>query len=345
MGFETQDVERKTLSILKVLDSLRRPAGARVIAQHLKEYGVNLSERAVRYHLKLMDERGLTELVGKLDGRAITNKGLEEIRNALVKDKVGFAISRIELLAFRTNFDYESRRGALPVNVSFFPEDKFRDALQAMAPAFDNGFCVSQLMAVANGGKWLGDIIVPEGKVGLATVCSIVINGTLLKAGIPMDSRFGGILQIQNHKPLRFTEIIHYDGSSLDPSEIFIKAKMTSVGEAILTGNGEILSNFREIPAMCRPIAERVLEGLQHAGLDGVVAMGNTSETVCEIPVDPNKIGLVLKGGLNPVAAAQEAGIEAENHGMSTVMDYESLVNFKEIISNANSKNYTLSRY
>jgi hypothetical protein len=110
MGFETQDVERKVLSILKVLSDCQEPLGARVIAQRLKGYGIELGERAVRYHLKLMDERGLTRLVGR-DGRLLTEPGMEEVRSALIKYKVGFAISRIEILAFRTGFDIEKRSG------------------------------------------------------------------------------------------------------------------------------------------------------------------------------------------------------------------------------------------
>ena len=55
MGFETQDVERKVLTILRTLSDSHEPLGARVIAQHLKDYGIELGERAVRYHLKLMD--------------------------------------------------------------------------------------------------------------------------------------------------------------------------------------------------------------------------------------------------------------------------------------------------
>ena len=51
----------------------------------------------------------------------------------------------------------------------------------------------------------------------LATVCSIVVNGVLLKNGIPMDSKFGGIVQISRGEPLRFVKLIHYSGSSLDP--------------------------------------------------------------------------------------------------------------------------------
>jgi repressor of nif and glnA expression len=329
---QEQNVERKMLSILKVLSGLQKPAGSVVIAKLLKDYGVDLSERAVRYHLRLTDERGLTELITDRDGRVITKKGLREIERALVNDKVGFAISRIEHLAFRTNFDLENLSGVVPVNISFFPENKFKEALNIMVPVFEKGYCVSNLIAVAREGQEMGDIVVPRGRIGMASACSIVINGVLLKAGIPMDSRFGGLLQMLNHQPIRFTEIIHYNGTSLDPSEIFIKAKMTSVKEATLSGNGEILANFREIPAMCEPVTRNVVGRLRQAGFNGVYVIGNTSESVCETSVEMNRIGLILLGGLNPVAAAAEAGIEAENHSMCTVFDYQKLADYKEVL-------------
>ena len=86
---------------------------------------------------------------------------------------------------------------------------------------------------------------------------------------------------MRNNEPLRFVELIYYSGCSLDPSEVFIMARMTSV---------------------------------------------------CEVPVELNKVGVVLLGGLNPVAAAEEAGIGAENYAMSTVMEYRDLVKFQELI-------------
>lgn len=338
MSFELQqEVERKILSILKVLSNMQGPAGSRIIAKHLTDLGVELSERAVRYHLKLTDERGLTQLVTDRDGRIITKKGMQEIENALVNDKVGYVTSRIEQLAFRTDFDYERASGVLPVNISFFPEEKFYDALRAMAPAFESGFCVSKLVEIAREGQRIGEVIVPPGKIGMATACSIVINGALLKAGIPMDSRFGGILQLQKNKPARFTQIIHYNGSSLDPSEIFIKAKMTSVAEAALTGNGEILANFREIPAICRNTAENVLNGLKQVGLNGVLVFGDTSCQVCETSVEMNKIGVILVGGLNPIAAAAEAGFESDNRSMSTVLDFSQLTDYRVFIEGNNA--------
>ena len=64
MTFETQFAERKTYSILKVLANNSRPLGSVVIARQLKDMGIDLGARAVRYHLKLTDEHGLTRLAG-----------------------------------------------------------------------------------------------------------------------------------------------------------------------------------------------------------------------------------------------------------------------------------------
>jgi len=330
MGFEIQDVERKTIAIMRILRDSPEPLGARVVSQHLKDQGIELSERAVRYHLKLMDERGFTESVGR-NGRLITQLGREELESALVSDKVGFVASKIELLAYQTEFDANKRQGKVPVNISFFPERQFKKAIEAMKEAFQAGICVSDLVAMARQGESLGGIVAPQGRVALATVCSIIINGALLKASVPMDSKFGGILQIRNHKPLRFVELIQYSGSSLDPSEIYITSKMTSVGQVAREGRGRILANFREIPAICQPEAERVVAGLKEAHLNGLLIMGKVSKSVCEAPVEANKIGMILTGGLNPVAAAVESGIEVENHAMSTVMEYQELIRFWDL--------------
>ncbi|MFC1971247.1 NrpR regulatory domain-containing protein [Chloroflexota bacterium] len=221
---------------MKILSDVREPIGATVISRHLKDYGFELTERTVRYHLRLMDELGMTQLVGRRNGRLLTEKGSEEVKLALVSDKVGFAISKIETLAFRTTFDIEKRCGLVPVNVSLFPKSKFPLAIQGMNPIFTNGFYVSDLVALAYEGSSLGEVTIPQGKIGLATICSIVFNGVLLKEGIPMNSRFGGILQIRNYQPLRFIELIDYTGCSLDPSTLFIKARMTTVGEVAKKG-------------------------------------------------------------------------------------------------------------
>ena len=329
--FKPEDIERKVLLILKILHESQEPLGARVIARRMSEQNVQLSERTVRYHLKIMDERGLTRLVGRRDGRVIMDKGLNEISDARVQDKIGLSISRIDVLSFRTTFDVKKKRGLVPVNISFFPKGQFNQALKIMRPVFAKNLAVSSRVAVAQAGKMLGDIVVPEGKVGLATICSIVINGVLLKHGIPIDSKFGGILQMRKGETLRFVELIHYAGSSLDPSEIFIRGKMTSVRDVVKDGDGKILANFREIPALSRSLIDKVIDDFAKAGIHGVLSIGSIGHPVCETHVDVNKIGMILIGGLNPVAATYEEGLDVDNKAMSTVMEYDKLKDIESL--------------
>lgn len=325
------EIERKTLLILRILQETQAPLGSRLIARRMVDCGMTSSERTVRYYLRLMDERGLTTLVDRHDGRIITSLGIEELNKARVQDKIGLAISRIENLAFETTFDPSQRQGMLPVNVSFFPRRLFKRALTAMKPVFKAGLVVSDLVAVADEGERLGKHLVPAGQVGLATVCSITINGVLLKNGVPMDSKFGGLLEISKDGPLRFVELIHYSGSSLDPSEIFITGKMTSVKNVVERGKGIILANFREVPAKSRSLVASLIDVLKGAGIGGVLSLGEIGEELCQIPIDINKVGMILLGGLNPVACAHEAGIPVENRAMSAVIDYRDLKSFGDI--------------
>jgi len=325
-----RDTERKVISILRVLSESSEPLGSTTIARELESHGVYLSERTVRYHLRIMDERGFTRPAGR-DGRGITQAGLEELKSALAPEQIGFVIERINLLAYQTTFDPRTRTGQVPINTSLFPADRFRDALDAMKEAFAGGFAVTDLVATAQSGEKLGEVVIPEGRVGFATVCSAVVNGVLLKAGVPTDSRFGGILEMRNGEPRRFVAIINYAGTSLDPSEAYIRARMTSVRRAAATGTGRILANFREIPAPARPMIEATVADLKRSGIGGVLLLGEASEPLCQMPVGLNKIGMVLLGGLNPVAAAEEAGLEAENISESGTIDFRQLVSYREL--------------
>jgi repressor of nif and glnA expression len=327
IGSET---ERKLISILKILSESSEPVGSITIARELERRGILLSERAVRYHLRIADERGYTQPEGR-DGRTITRVGLNEVREALAPEQLGSIREKLEMLAFQTTFDPQKRTGQLSINTSLIDNKNFTAALSAMKDAFKAGLCVSHLVATASEGEKLGSAIIPSGKIGLATVCSVIMNGVLLKAGVPTEYRFGGLLEVRNSKPRRFAAIIDYAGTSLDPSEQFIRAKMTSVSQAAQTGNGKILGVFRTIPAPARETFEEKLALLREAGINSVYAVGNTSEPLCQIPVSLNRIGIVQLGGLNPIAAAVEAGIEIENIAESGLIDYHQLVSFWQL--------------
>lgn len=324
------DAEQKIITILRVLSESSEPMGSTAIARELEHHGVFLSERAVRYHLKTTDERGFTVPLGR-DGRMITAEGLEEQRLALAPQQLSFMRHKLELLAFLTTFNPEKRAGQVPINTSLIDKGRFTEALAAMSSTFKAGLCASELVATAQEGEKLGDVVIPKGKVGLATVCSVVINGVLLKRGVPTESKFGGVLEIRHHTPRRFVAMIDYGGTSLDPSEQYIRARMTSVNQATTTGSGRILANFREMPGPARPVVEEVIPMLKAVGFGGVYLLGDTSESVCQVAVGLNRIGMVLVGGLNPLAAATEAGIEVENVGESGTVDFKQLGSFWEL--------------
>ncbi|HEY98126.1 MAG TPA: DUF128 domain-containing protein [Dehalococcoidia bacterium] len=322
--------ERIIISILKILSENSRPLGSTTIARRLKYDGISLGERGVRYHLKIADLRGFTQLIGR-EGRIITPQGRQEIKEAFATRQLGFIRERLKALAFQTTFDPEKRTGKLPINTSLIKKSEFNKAISAMKGVFKAGVCVSDLVAVAQEGEKLGSVIVPDGQIGLATVCSVVINGVLLRGGVSCDYRFGGVLQIRNSRPKRFVGIIEYAGTSLDPSEQFIRARMTSINEVVKTGNGKILGVFRTIPALAREVAEERMALLREVGIGGFYTLGNPGEPLCEIPMEPNRIGMVQLSGLNPIAAAYEAGIEIENTAESGLIDFEELQSLRQV--------------
>jgi repressor of nif and glnA expression len=181
-------------------------------------------------------------------------------------------------------------------------------------------------------GEKIGEIIVPDGQIGFGTVCSVTINGIFLKAGIPVTSRFGGVLQVENSELSRFTALISYEGSSLDPLEIFIKSRMTDVLGAVKNRYGKILASFREIPIVSLEKARQLSEELEKKGISGILIIGNPNQPLLEMPVAMDKAGMVIVGGLNPIAALEEAGIPTVSKAMSTLHRFADLIKFKELL-------------
>jgi repressor of nif and glnA expression len=278
-----------------------------------------------------MDERGLTKVFGK-EGRKITEKGREELGQSLVSDKVGFIISRIETLSYMTSFDIEKQKGDIILNVSSIHKKDLKDALKVMKPIYKSPYVMSDRLVIAREGEHIGDVIVPEGKVGLGTVCSVTINGIFLKSGIPLVSKFGGVLKTEGSEPSRFTALISYEGSSLDPHEIFIRSNMTDVIGAVRNGSGRILASFREVPVVCVDEANMLANKLADIGMGGILLIGNPNQPLLEMPVNLDKAGIVIVGGLNPVAALEEAGMNSVSKAMSTLYEYSNLMSFKDTL-------------
>jgi HTH-type transcriptional regulator, global nitrogen regulator NrpRI len=326
----SSDVEKKLLAILRILAAAEEPVGARAIAHRLLSDGIELSERTVRYHLRLMDERGLNRNLGE-PGRLITDQGREEIESAGVSEKLGFVSSKIDSLAYRSTFDMETKTGQIILNLSFIPEDRYADSVTVMRDVFAAGFSMSELVVVRHPGERIGTFTVPAGQVAFGTVCTVTINRVLLKRGIPVDSKYAGILEVLRHKPLRFTHLVSYAGTTVDPTELFIAGRMTSVREASLLGRGRILASYREVPAAAEADLNAVLTEYKAKGLGGILAVGRPSQPLLEVPVAMERIGLAVVAGLTPIAALAESDIPVQSKAMSVLADFGELVPFSSL--------------
>jgi repressor of nif and glnA expression len=322
--------QRKMVSILKILDEAGKPLGGTRIGRLLQDFGFDLSQRTVRNYLKRMDEEGLTDNLGK-KGRRITPKGAEELRSAFVIEKVGFVASRIDTLTYQMNFSLRKSKGLIILNVSTIDRRDLDKAIDRIESVFRAGLGMGQLVALGFPGSEFARRPIEEGKLAIGTVCSVTINGILLDQGIHTTSRFGGLLEMAKGHPLRFTEIINYDGSSMDPLEIFIKGGMTSVYQATLTGTGKIGASFREVPSVGIPKVERIKKRLEAIGLGGILTIGKPGRPLLDIPVSEGRVGMIVAGGLNPLAAVQELGCPTENVAMGALFAFEQLIPFWEL--------------
>ena len=97
--------EYRMIEILRVLANRDQPTGSKVIADELKEKGFNLGERAVRYHMQILDEKGYTEKKS-YSGRVITDLGREKLEKGLIYDQVDFIYSKFEEMIYLTDFTY-----------------------------------------------------------------------------------------------------------------------------------------------------------------------------------------------------------------------------------------------
>ncbi len=317
-------VQRKLIEILRILYENHEPIGARLIADRMNERGYPIGERGVRYHLRILDERGLTSRQG-YDGRVITENGINELNNALVGDRLGFIITRIEKLIYDTTFDLKTGQGMVITNTSIIDKDDFDRTIEVLRGVVNDTFSISPYINIIEEGIVTSDIKIPPGKIGIATMCSITIDGILMKNGIPVNTRYGGILSIEKKKPVRFEDIIFYTGTTIDPMRIFISRKMTRVLDAVNTGNGVLLANLREIPESALSEAEKVLETIMDLRIGGIAEIGKPGKAVLNAPVDTGRVGVAAYAGVNGMAAVEEMGIRVDTHPISTIVDFRDL--------------------
>ncbi|MFH0974963.1 MAG: NrpR regulatory domain-containing protein [Spirochaetota bacterium] len=322
--------ERKIVSILQILNDHSQPVGSSLISLKLQELGHDLSERTIRYYLQKMDQDGLTKNLGK-KGRIVTEKGINELNSAFTFEKVGFIASKIDTLTYQMNFSIQKLSGRIILNHTTLPLENFKEAYSEIKSVFDKGLGMGKYVTVNYEENTPLDLKSSPGKVTIGTVCSVTINGIFFNKGIYTTSRFGGVLEISKGEPLRFIDIINYDGTSIDPLEIFIKGRMTSVRDVVNTGNGRIGAGFREFPSIALNKALKIKKRMSEIGLDGILMIGKPGQSLLGIPVSEGRVGMIVAGGLNPIAAVEEMGIPTENTALKSLHDFNKMIRYNEL--------------
>jgi HTH-type transcriptional regulator, global nitrogen regulator NrpRI len=321
--------QRNRAAILGALHKLGSPATSVSLTQFLAAGGHNLSQRTVRLYLGQLDAEGLTAAQGRR--RQITDQGLAELHATHMLQRVGYLSAKIDQMAYSMTFDLVTRTGLVVVNLSIVDPRHLAASQEIIGKVFERGYAMGSLLAILAPGESLGRYTIPPGNVGFCTVCSITLNGVLMKHGVPTTSRFGGLLELRDGKPTRFVEMIHYDGTSIDPLEVFIRSGMTDYCGAVKNGNGLIGAGFREMPENSRDLAVQLAQRVSAVGLGGFMQIGWPGQPVLELPVTPGRIGVVMIGGLNPIAVLEEQGHRVNSRALAGLLEYQRLFHFEEL--------------
>jgi repressor of nif and glnA expression len=320
--------QRRLVEILRVIDDADKPIGARAISDSLGNRGYELGERAVRYNLKILDDLGFTKKQG-YSGRMLTQLGVRELSDALVDDRMGFVNTRIEEYMYRTSIDPVTLIGDVIVNTSIIEKGDYERVAEILGDVFDSGYAISKKILVLDEAEEIASLEIPRGCLGVITLCSITMDGMLMKKGIPVNTSFAGVVEIRNGIPSEFTDLIAYAGSSLDPMKVFMARRMTSIADAVYKGTGRILANVREIPIAAAGLAENLMEQSRAAGMCGLICIGAPGEPVLGCPIGAGKIGIALSAGVNAAVAAEEMGIPIRTMPISAMMNFARMAELK----------------
>jgi repressor of nif and glnA expression len=293
--------ERKYVEILRILKEHQDPIGAKRLSELMADRGFVLSDRAVQYYLSYLDTMGFTEKIGN-QGRILTQAGLDETDNALVDDRIGFIISKLERLAYRSTFDPSTSTGDVAYNLSIVPLESF----EKVKTAFDE--VVKAGCGFFNSYRIIDrDPRIPPGSIGFITICSISMDGVFQRNGIPVKMAYGGRLEIVQGTPVQFKDLIGYRGTTIDPLELFISSGLTSISGYARTNSGIALANVREVPCSAKNEVEEMIRLMNACGFVFPVTMGTQ---VFNLPGNPYRLSIVAFSGLNYIGNTVEHGID-----------------------------------
>jgi len=233
-----------------------------------------------------------------------------------------FTLARIENLMHQVSFDPAEMKGKIITNTTRVKKDVRDETLAVFYDTINSGLSVSPMIKVAEGKRL----------VKIKTACSLTLCGVLLKHGIPVHPRGGGLVEVVEREPTRFTDMLMYWATTVDPIDVLTAQGLMDINGMMRTGNGRILGNLHEAPMLSRDKIEDVLDTLARAGFAGVLELGQPNMNVLGVSVERDHVGLALVGGTNLVAAARECEIEVVHESISDLTDIAEMKHIEELL-------------
>lgn len=310
--------ERKSVEILRILSEQQGPLGAKRLSELLTERGFPMSDRAVQYYLQYLDEKGFTRKVGN-KGRVLTADGSSEAEDALVDDRMGYIISRLEQLSFNVTFNPQTISGDIAYNLTYVPYDEIENVTRAFDEVVAGGYNFFRGYSITD-----NDPRLPPDTVGFISACSITMDGVLQNNGIGVDIVYGGRFRIVDKRPVCFEDLIGYRGTTIDPLSLFINAGLTSVQNLVHTGSGVALANVREVTVQAKERVEGIVDDMAECGFVRPIGVGASP---FNLRPNPYRLSIVFFSGMNLVANAIECGCNITTEIGAGIIPFSKIAN------------------
>ena len=236
-----------------------------------------------------------------------------------------FVNHSIEDFAMQVTFDPVTDEGNVVYNLSLIKNEDLDYAISTLKDAYKTGVTVSGRVRFFSSGEKIAGYAVPKGLTGICTICSITFDGLLIRRGIPITPIGGGIVEIEKRTPMRFTHIILYEHTTIDPLQVLISHKTTSVTSVMRTGSGSILANIREFHMEAEhqvgTVLDEALREQSHRDSRSGDAQPSSSWCACQPSVRCNSGGWRRKpDGCNK--RGWVLGADAGNEGNDRYIEY-----------------------
>lgn len=236
-----------------------------------------------------------------------------------------FVNHKIEEFAMQVTYDPREGSGKVVYNLSLVDSSDLERSIAIYKDAFKAGVCASGMIRFIDAGGNVDNFHVPPGKTGIITVCSSTLDGLLMRRGIPVNPVGGGVVEIEQRVPRRFTHLILYEYTTIDPLQVLIAQEITSITDVMRKGSGNLLANIRECHMEAELQLGRVMDDLAGSSFSGILDVGLPNTPALGVEVKPQTMGIVALGGTNPIAAIREAGIEISLYAIKGLMEIETM--------------------